>query len=92
MSKFQTFWHSAFTNDQLHGFLALINKIYRGDELSAEEIRAANDLKVCVTDTGTNRHHETVDDNGKLKLSHAIKDSVSDPLWRKCLEELTSTT
>lgn len=82
-------WHSAMTVEQLRDLLALINKIYRRDELTELELRAANDLKTVVVDTGfDSRHRSQLSDLERQKsiLAKAISSSVGDPLWRECLE------
>lgn len=87
-SKFKTFWHSAFSIEELRSFLELINKVYRQDKLTPDEFMAANDLESVVVDTGHERRIDPVHHvDAKLQLARAISCSINDPLWRECLEK-----
>lgn len=85
------YWHSAMTVEQIQDLLALVNKVYRQDELTAKEVEAVENLISVVGDTGYERRKRSNDvpqTTEKLRLSNAVSASVGDLLWRKLWSEL----
>jgi hypothetical protein len=89
--SFAKHWHSALTIDQVRDLLVLVNKVYRRDELTKDELKAASDLVAVAVDTGYERRERTeltADERHKIEMQRAISCSIRDPLWVKLLRQL----
>lgn len=89
MTERKSYWHSAFTEQELRVFLSLVNRVYAGITLLPEDAAALADLMACVKETKWKRRlDQRFKKHPVLSLARAIGDAINDPVWRRCLAEM----